>query len=65
MNQVELLEKLADLIFEFKNDYEEKLHEQIAREIEKRNSLILKTSQSFLTPAEIVERCASIARGEK
>ena len=39
--------------------------EQIAQEIEKRNSLILKTSQSFLTHAEIVERCAAIARSEK
>jgi len=40
------------------------LREQIAREIEERNSLIIKTSQSLLTPAEIVERCAAIARGQ-
>ena len=42
----------------------EKHGEQIAREIEERNSLIIKTSQSLLTPAEIVERCAAIARGQ-
>jgi len=46
-------------------EFRHEIGEQIAREIEERNSLILKTSQSLLTPAEIVERCAAIARGEK
>ena len=45
MNQLELLEKLADLIVEFKNDYEEKLREQIARDVLDRGLFVIEQSK--------------------